>query len=135
MTWHILYFVYCIDYGAWAVSYCQEASSVDSSLRWARTAKSGCSGNLALEGCQGVPAEMPVACRQQPAGGVLGLAICSLPGGCMCMREKERMCSSIHHCQGLSQVPKQYSSNILPPVRSSWLWNMRMGKHNSIADI
>lgn len=25
MTWHILYFVYCIGYGAWAVSYCQEA--------------------------------------------------------------------------------------------------------------
>lgn len=32
MTWHILYFVYCIGYGAWAVSYCQEASFVSCNL-------------------------------------------------------------------------------------------------------
>lgn len=36
MTWHILYFVYCIGNGAWAVSRCQEASSFGSSLSWAR---------------------------------------------------------------------------------------------------
>lgn len=110
MTWHILYFVYCIGNGAWAVSRCQEASSFGSSLR----AKPGRGKKNNPARPPAAPTANPVVCRQQPAGGELGLAICSPPGSCILMREKERMCSSIHHCQGLSQAQKQYPPISLP---------------------
>lgn len=113
MTWHILYFVYCIGNGAWAVSRCQEASSFGSSLSWARGLNRGGAKKNNPAGPPAAPTANPVVCRQQPAGGELGLAICSPPGSCILMREKERMCSSIHHCQGLSQAQKQYSSHLL----------------------
>lgn len=98
-------------------------------------AKSECRGNVALEGCQGAPTVMPMACRQQPAGGKLGLAICFPPGSGMFMRENKRMCCSIHHCQGLSQAQKK--KHLQYPTagrKKKKRWNMNIWKHDSTAD-
>lgn len=86
----------------------------------------GC-GNLALQGLPGpaaAPTEMPVACRQQPAGGELGLAICSPPGSFMFMREKGE------NVQFYTSLPRPVSSTqtISLPIafaqkRRHTLWN------------
>lgn len=63
--------------------------------------------------CQWKPTEMHVECRKPPAGGELGLAICSPLGSSMFMREKEGMCNFIHNCQGLAQIHKGKKNIVL----------------------
>lgn len=72
MIWHILYVIYCIDQGARGVSVCQEARFV------------GCAVFL-FPSARACPRRL-----RPPAGGGLGLAICSSPGTCMFTRERER---------------------------------------------
>lgn len=124
MTWHILYFVYCIDQVAWALSYCQEDSFVGFIVFWAWRKSQGRVENLALD------------CRHRDAHGV-PVAACRWRAGLSHLLSPRKL-HIFQREKGDSAVPyitakaSLYPSDIHLPLRSRYktVW-----KHKCTPDL